>query len=65
MSNGTAYDVTDQHYHSIAGIILLLAGLGVSKLTIVFGCLFAIALTAIVRKYRNPLIKRVLYINRK
>jgi hypothetical protein len=59
--SGNDYDVTGQHYNSIAGIILVLASLGVKNLIMLFGFLFATALFSFIRKIKNPpVIQRLL-----
>jgi hypothetical protein len=57
IEGGNEYDVTGQHYHSIAGIVLALASLGVSKLLLIFGSLLLIASTSLYKKYKTPIIK--------
>jgi len=64
MESGNEYDVTGQHYHSIAGIVLLIASIGVSKIILLFGSLLLIASTSFIKKYRNPIIKDTLLIKR-
>jgi hypothetical protein len=54
IESGEVYDVTGQHYHSIAGIILAIASIGVKKVILVFGSLMAIALVSFIKKARNP-----------
>ena len=64
MEAGNEYDVTGQHYHSIAGIVLLIASIGVSKIILLFGALLLIAGTSFIKKYRNPIVKDTLLIRR-
>ncbi len=64
MESGNEYDVTGQHYHSIAGIVLLIASIGVNKVILLFGSLLLIAGYSFVKKYRNPIVKNVLLVNR-
>ncbi len=64
MESGNKYDVTGQHYHSIAGIILLIASLGVIKIILIFGSLFFIVGISLIRKYKNPVVKNTIIIKR-
>jgi hypothetical protein len=59
---GNEYDVTGEHYHSVAGIILLIASLGINKIILIFGALLAIAGISFQKKYRNPVVKNTLSI---
>ena len=61
---GNEYDVSGGHYHSIAGIILVLASLGVTKLVLLFGSLLLITGISMYKKYKNPIIKNTLAIKR-
>lgn len=54
MEAGNQYDVAGQHYHSFAGVVLILANLGVGNVITIFGTLMAIALFAFITKVRNP-----------
>ncbi|MEP7236831.1 MAG: hypothetical protein ABI685_03160 [Ferruginibacter sp.] len=56
IESGEAYDVTGQHYHSIAGIVLAIASIGVKKVILIFGSLLAIALVSFINKARNPTV---------
>jgi hypothetical protein len=62
IEDGNEYDVTDQHYHSVAGIILVLASIGVKNLILLFGGLFLIAFTSFIKKFRNPVVTDTLLI---
>lgn len=64
MEQGNEYDVTGQHYGSVAGIILVLANLGVVRLSLIFGTLALIALYTMIKRMRNPVVKKVLIIRR-
>jgi len=64
IESGNEYDVTGERYHSIAGIVLIFASLGVVKLIAIFGSLLSIACFSLYRKYKNPVIKNSLIINR-
>jgi hypothetical protein len=59
---GNGYDVTGQRYHSLAGIVLVLASLGVKNLTLIFGSLFLITSFSFVKKYTTPIVKNRLVI---
>lgn len=54
------FDVKGQRYHSIAGIVLVLANLGTKNLILLFGALLAIASVAFFRKAKHPPVVRVL-----
>ncbi len=54
IESGNEYDVTGQHYNSLAGIVLAMASIGVKKVILIFGSLIAIALISFIRKARNP-----------
>jgi hypothetical protein len=58
--HGTLYDVEGQHYHSIAGIILVLANLGTLNLILIFGILLVITLIIFFNKIKQPTVVRVL-----
>ncbi|MBK9718211.1 MAG: hypothetical protein IPO85_11995 [Saprospiraceae bacterium] len=62
IEDGNEYDVIGQRYHSIAGIVLALASLGVNKIVVIFGSLFLIAGLSLRNKYKNPIIKNALTI---
>lgn len=62
IEKGNQYDVAGQHYHSIAGIILIIASLGANKIILIFSILILIILISIVRKYKHPIIKKTLTI---
>lgn len=62
MEEGNEYDVTGQQYHSIAGIVLLIASLGVNKIMIIFGSLLLIAGIRLNNNYKNPIVKNTLTI---
>ena len=64
MEQGNEYDVYGQHYDSFAGIILVLANLGVTNLCLLFGSLFLIAGIRLFRKLKYPLSKQVIYFQR-
>ena len=53
IESGEVYDVSNQHYNSIAGIVLAIASIGVKKVILVFGSLLAIALVSFIKKARN------------
>ncbi|MEP6712812.1 MAG: hypothetical protein ABJA37_10370 [Ferruginibacter sp.] len=54
MEAGNEYDVSGGHYNSIAGIILLIASLGVTKIILISGSLLVIIIIAFIRKIKNP-----------
>lgn len=54
LEKGDMYDVDNERYHSVAGIVLVLANLGTTNLILIFGSLLAIATLAFVRKAKNP-----------
>jgi hypothetical protein len=62
IQSGNEYDVTNQHYHSVAGIVLLIASLGVNKITFIFGFLLIVAGISFLKKYRNPIVKNTISI---
>jgi hypothetical protein len=62
METGNEYDVTGQHYHSIAGIVLAIASIGIKKVILLFGSLLLIAGFSLIKKYRNPIVKDTLLI---
>jgi hypothetical protein len=62
MEAGNEYDVTGQHYHSIAGIVLAIASIGIKKVILLFGSLLLIAGFSFIKKYRNPIVKDTLLI---
>jgi hypothetical protein len=62
--NGATYDVVGQKYHSLAGIVLALASLGVKKLCLIVGGLLAIAGFSFFQKTRQPYISQVLTFTR-
>ncbi|HEX3167124.1 MAG TPA: hypothetical protein VHQ93_12740 [Chitinophagaceae bacterium] len=62
--NGNEYDIAGERYHSFAGIALILASLGVTKLITIFGFLLLIACFSLYKKYKNPAIKNSLIIKR-
>ncbi len=64
MEEGNEYDVTGQRYDSAAGIVLIIASLGVKNLLLIFGSLFAIALFTFIKKTKQPTIISRLTINR-
>lgn len=53
IESGAEYDVSNQHYNSIAGIVLAIASIGVKKVILIFGSLLAIALISFIKKARN------------
>jgi len=59
---GVDYDVTGQNYNSLAGIILVLASLGVKNLVLLFGALFSIAIFSFIRKTKKPPVIKQLII---
>jgi hypothetical protein len=62
--HGDMYDVAGQHqtrYHSIAGLVLVLASLGTKRLILVFSCLIMIAGIAVYRKMKSPFVVRTLW----
>lgn len=64
VENGAVYDVTGENYFSVAGIILLIASLGVTKLIITYASLLTIAGISMIKKYKNPVIKNMLILKR-
>ena len=64
IENGSDYDVTGKQYHSLAGIILVLAYLGVKNVVIIFGSLLSIAVYAFIKKSKSPPIIQRLQIKR-
>lgn len=54
MELGNQYDVEGGHYNSFAGLVLILASLGMTNVLSIFGVLIAIAVFAFVRKIKNP-----------
>jgi hypothetical protein len=62
-AGGNDYDVTGQHYNSIAGIVLVLAALGIKKLSLIFGTVFLLVGYSIVKKYKHPVVKDCLRIS--
>ncbi len=61
---GADYDVTGQHYNSLAGIIIVLASLGVKNLILLFGTLFSVAIFSFISKAKNPPVINQLVIKR-
>ena len=60
MEAGNEYDVSGGHYNSIAGIILLIASLGVNKIILISVSLLVIIIIAFIRKIKNPpVIERI------
>jgi hypothetical protein len=58
---GNDYDVSGQHYNSIAGIVLAMASMGVKKVILIFGSLLAITLFTFIKKARNlPVIHKII-----
>lgn len=62
--NGATYDVVGQKYHSLAGIVLFLASLGVKKLCLIFGGLLAITCISFFKKTKQPYVAKELLFNR-
>ena len=62
MEDGNEYDVSGQRYHSIAGIVLAIASLGVNKVLLIFGALLTIAAISLINKYKHPIVKNALTI---
>lgn len=60
MENGVEYDVEGQHYHSISGIMLVLASVGVVRLSLIFASLFLISFYTFFKKFKNPVVKNSL-----
>jgi hypothetical protein len=60
IEEGNDYDVTGQRYHSIAGIVLLIASMGVKKILVIFSLLLLIAGIRLTRNYKNPVVKNTL-----
>jgi hypothetical protein len=60
LQHGASLDGQGQRYNSIAGIILVLASLGTTKLILLFGALFIIASAAFYRKVKHPTVVRML-----
>ena len=54
IANGNDYDVAGKHYNSLAGIILVIAYMGIKKVCMIFGTLLLIALAAFYKKAKNP-----------
>ncbi|MFT3703140.1 MAG: hypothetical protein QM802_12255 [Agriterribacter sp.] len=48
------YDVSGKQYHSMAGIVLVLASLGTTNVILIFGALFLIALISFIAKIKQP-----------
>jgi len=63
MEAGNSYDVTGQHYDSIAGIVLVIASLGVRNIILISGSLLLITGVTLIRKYKNPVVKKALTIS--
>ena len=62
MEDGNQYDVSGQRYHSMAGIVLAIASLGVNKVLLIFAALLLITSISFAKKYKNPIVKNVLVI---
>ena len=63
IARGDEYEIVG-HKNSIAGIVLLLAGMGVKKVTLLFSSFLAIAFFSFFAKTRNPpVIKRLTIIH--
>lgn len=62
MEDGMEYDVVGQKYHSVSGIILLIASLGVNRILLISGSLLLIAGFRFVKNYKNPVVKSTLTI---
>lgn len=62
IENGNQYDVTGQNYHSVAGIILVIASLGVNNILLLFGTILSLILYSLIKKYKNPIEKTALLI---
>ena len=56
IENGNEYGVSGDHKNSLAGIVLALAQLGTTNISLIFGSLFIIAIVAFIRKVKNPKI---------
>jgi hypothetical protein len=54
MENGNQYDVPGGHYNSLAGIVLILASLGLPKAILLFSCLMGIAVFSFIQKTKSP-----------
>ncbi len=54
IESGNEYDVSGQHYNSIAGIVLAIASIGVRNVILVFGFLILIAIISFIKKAMNP-----------
>lgn len=63
VENGTDYEVAGS-YRSIAGIVLVLAYLGVKKVILIFGLLMIIALISFLKKFNNPPTVHILKVKR-
>ena len=64
METGNEYDVSDGHYNSFAGLVLILASLGTTNVLLIFISLMAIAVTSFILKARKPPIIHRLIIKR-
>ncbi len=56
IQSGNQYDVPGQEYHSIAGIVLAIASIGVKNVILVFGSLMAIALISFFSKVKKTAV---------
>ena len=54
IESGNEYDVAGGHYHSVTGIILALANLGVPVVLCIFIPLIVLSVLAVYRKQKNP-----------
>lgn len=65
MESGNEYDVPGQHYDSIAGIVLIIASIGVKNVILVFGSLILISVYSFIKKARNPPIIHKILLHRR
>lgn len=56
IESGEVYDVSGQQYHSIAGIVLAIASIGVKKVALLFGSLLAIAVISFIKRVKTPTV---------
>jgi len=54
LGHGEVYDVHGEHYFSLAGVVLLLATLGVKNVLLIYIPLITIAILAFIGKFRRP-----------
>jgi len=61
MESGNEYDVSGEHYNSIAGIVLIIASIGVKNVLLVFSSLILITVYSFIKKAKNPpVIEKIL-----